>query len=160
LSSTDRPAPPTRAPGLEIRNSEFRNDSGFRNDADVTELSVGQLVSQMTSDASKLFKAELDLAKAELKEEIQTAGRGAGMLTGAGVGALYALGFLSLALMFGLGTVMGLGWAALIVTAIWAVAAAILAATGRSAMKQVKPGIPETVESVKEDARWVKRARG
>ena len=151
MSSTDRPAPPTRAPGLELNRDER---------PDVHELSVGQLVSQLSADSSRLFKAELELAKAELKEEIQAAGRGAGMLTGAGIGALYLLGFLSLALMFGLGTVMGLGWAALIVAAVWGIAAAVLAATGRSAFKQVKPGIPETVESVKEDARWVKRARG
>jgi len=148
--STDRPAATTRVPGLEISHEP----------PDVSDLSVGQIVRQVTSDASKLFKAELDLAKAELKEEIQTAGRGAGMLTGAGVGAIFVLSFLSLALMFALGTVMGLGWAALIVAVIWAIAAAVLAATGRSALKQVKPGIPETVESVKEDARWVKRARG
>ena len=152
MSSVDRPAP-TRAPGPELSNSTGTPP-------DVSDVSVGHLVGQLTADASKLFKAELDLAKAELKEEVQTAGRGAGMLTGAGVGALYALGFASLALMFGLGTVMGLGWAALIVCALWAVVAGILAATGRSAIKQVKPGIPQTVESVKEDARWVKRARG
>jgi hypothetical protein len=148
--STDRPAAPTRAPGLELTHEQ----------PDVSDLSVGQLVGQMTSDASKLFKAELDLAKAELKDELQTAGRGAGMLTGAGVGAVFVLSFLSLALMFALGTVMGLGWAALIVAALWGIAAAVLAASGRSALKQVRPGIPETVESVKEDARWVKRARG
>jgi hypothetical protein len=149
VSSTERPAFPASSPDLEVTNRP-----------DVGDLSVGQLVGQMTSDASKLFKAELDLAKAELKDEIQAAGRGAGMLTGAGVSALYLLGFLSLALMFALGTVMGLGWAALIVAAVWGIAAGVLAATGRTAMKQVKPGIPETVESVKEDARWVKRARG
>jgi hypothetical protein len=145
----------TRAPGLEVTTAAPPADL----QPDVSELSVGQLVSQVSEDLTGLLKAEFALAKAELKEEVTAAGKGAWMLTGAGVAALYVLGFGSLALMFGLGTVMGLGWAALVVTGIWAVVAGVLALSGRSAFERVRPGIPQTVESVKEDVRRVKAAR-
>jgi hypothetical protein len=143
----------SRAPGLEVTRATPATTP------DVADLSVGQLVSQVSEDLSGLMKAELALAKAELKEEVAAAGKGAGMFTGAGIATLYLLGFGSLALMFGLGTVMGLGWAALIVTGIWGVVAAVLALSGKSAFKRVRPGIPQTVESVKEDVRWVRAAR-
>src|SRR5690348_14750681 len=96
---------------------------------DVGDVSLGDLVGQVTGDLSRLMRAELALAKAEAKEEAAHAGRGAGMLAGAGVGAHLLLIFLSLAVMFGLGAWMPLGWAALIVAVIWGIVAAVLASS-------------------------------
>jgi len=127
---------------------------------DVGDVSLGDLVGQVTGDLSRLMRAELALAKAEAKEEAAQAGRGAGMLAGAGVGAHLLLIFLSLAVMFGLGAWMPLGWAALIVAVIWAIVAAVLASSGRKALKQANPTLPQTTETLKEDAQWVKNPRG
>lgn len=127
---------------------------------DVGDASVGDLVGNLTSDLSRLMRAELALAKAEAKEEAGRAGRGAGLLTGAGVGGNLALTFVSLAVMFGLGAWMPLGWAALIVAVVWAIAAAALASSGRKALKDVNPALPQTTETLKEDARWAKKPRG
>jgi hypothetical protein len=124
------------------------------------DASLGELIGRLSNDFSRLMRAELALAKAEAKEEAVRAGRGAGMLTGAGIGALLVLVFGSLALMFGFGRWMALGWAALIVTVIWAVVAGALAASGRSALKAVNPALPRTTETLKEDAQWAKNPRG
>src|SRR5512142_3385360 len=83
---------------------------------DAGDTSLGDLVGRLTGDLSRLMRAELALAKAEAKEEAGRASRGAGLLGAAGVGANLMLTFASLALMFGLGHWMALGWAALIVT--------------------------------------------
>jgi hypothetical protein len=106
------------------------------------------------------MRGELALAKAEAKEEATRAGRGAGLLGGAGVSANLMLTFASLALMFGLGNWMALGWAALIVAVLWAIVAAVLASSGRKALKTVNPSLPQTTETLKEDAQWAKRQRG
>jgi uncharacterized membrane protein YqjE len=127
---------------------------------DVGDTSLGDLVGQVTGDLSRLMRAELALAKAEAKEEAAQAGRGAGMLAGAGVGAHLLLIFLSLAVMFGLGAWMPLGWAALIVAVIWGIVAAALASSGRKALKTANPTLPQTTETLKEDAQWVKNPRG
>jgi prepilin signal peptidase PulO-like enzyme (type II secretory pathway) len=136
---------------------------GHRVDRDVGDVgnaSVGDLVSTLTTDLSRLMRAEFALAKAETVQEATRAGRGAGLLAGAGAGVHLVLIFGSLAVMFGLGYWLPLGWAALIVAVVWAIAAAALASTGRKALRTVNPTLPETTESLKEDARWAKRPRG
>lgn len=127
---------------------------------DVGNTSLGDLVGRLTTDLSRLMRAELALAKAEAKEEAGRAGRGAGLLTGAGVGGNLALTFGSLALMFGLGHWMALGWAALIVAVLWAIVAAGLASVGRNALRTVNPSLPQTTDTLKEDAEWARRPRG
>ncbi|MGX5718401.1 phage holin family protein, partial [Arthrobacter sp. MAHUQ-56] len=95
------------------------------------------------------MRQEVELAKAEAKQSATRAGKGAGMLAGAGVGGHFVLLFLSLALMFALGALMPLGWAALIVAVIWAIIAAILASIGRKELKEIK-GLPQTSETLSE----------
>ncbi|KQQ90229.1 phage holin family protein, partial [Arthrobacter sp. Leaf137] len=107
--------------------------------------SLGDLLGDVTRDLSTLMRQEVDLAKAELKQSATRAGKGGGMLAGAGVAGHFVLLFLSLALMFGLGALMPLGWAAVIVAVIWAIAAAVLASIGRKNLKEIK-GLPQTGE--------------
>ena len=124
---------------------------------DVAERSFGELVGELSTDLSRLVRQEIALAKAETKEELTKAGQGAGMLGGAAIAALLMLLFLSLALMYALSNVMDVGWAALIVAVLWAVVGAALAAVGRSRLRQAAPPLQQTVETLKEDARWAKR---
>ncbi|MFF1254863.1 phage holin family protein, partial [Pseudarthrobacter sp. NPDC058329] len=111
--------------------------------------SLGELLGDVTRDLSTLMRQEVELAKAELKESATKAGKGSGMLAGAGVAGHFVLVFLSLALMFALGALMPLGWAAVIVAVIWGIIAAVLAAIGRKELKQIK-GIPQTSETLSE----------
>jgi len=111
--------------------------------------SLGDLLGDVTRDLSTLMRQEVDLAKAELKQSASKAGKGSGMLAGAGVGGHFVLVFLSLALMFGLGAIMPLGWAALITAVVWAIIAAVLASMGRKELKQIK-GLPQTGETLSE----------
>lgn len=111
--------------------------------------SLGTLLSEVTGDLSTLMRQELALAKAELRESGSKAGKGAGLFGGAGVAGHFVLLFLSLALMWGLAELVGLGWAAVIVAVIWAIVAAVLALQGKKEMKQIR-GMPQTAETVKE----------
>jgi len=90
------------------------------------------------------------LAKAELKQEALRAGRPWGMLGGAGFAGYMVLLFASIAAWWGFAEVMAPGWAALIVTAIWAVIGAVLYTQGRRRLREVnlKPG--RTGETVSE----------
>ncbi|MFF5160085.1 phage holin family protein [Streptomyces sp. NPDC000348] len=120
------------------------------------ERSTGELLSQVASDLQVLFRQEVELAKAEIKEEGTKAGKAAGMYGGAGFAGYMVLLFLSLAAVFGLANVMDGGWAALIVAALWAVAAAVLYQKGRAKMRTVSPKPEQTVQSLKEDAEWAR----
>ena len=111
--------------------------------------SVGDLLSNISRDFSTLVQQEVALAKAEVRESAKDAGKGAGMLGGAGVAGHFALLFLSVALWWALGDWVGLGWSAVIVAVLWAIIAAILASIGRREMKKVS-GVPRTVETTKQ----------
>lgn len=120
------------------------------------ERSIGEIVGDVTSNLTTLLRQEIELAKTEMKEELTKAGKGAGLLGGAGVAGHLLLIFVSLTLMFLLDNWMPIEVAALIVTVIWAIVAAVLALTGRKALQESNPQLPETQQSLKEDAQWAR----
>jgi len=122
----------------------------------IDDRSLGQVVSDLSSDLSTLMKQEVQLAKVELKEEVAKAGKGAGMLGGAGFAGWFVLLFLSLTLTFLLDDWMPLEVASLITAAIWAVVAAALALVGRNKLREANPQLPRTQETLKEDVQWAR----
>ena len=111
--------------------------------------SLGDLLGEVTRDMSTLMRQEVELAKVELKQSATRAGKGTGMLAGAGIAGHFVLLFLSLALWWALGTVMGLGWSGVVVAVIWAIVAAVLASMGRKEINAIK-GMPRTAETLQE----------
>ena len=118
--------------------------------------SLGELLGQVSQDLSSLFRQEVELAKAELKQSATKAGAGAGLLGGAGYAALMAVFFLSVALWWGLGHLIDNGWSAVVVAVIWGIIAAILYSIGRKRLKSVQ-GAPKTVDSLKKLPDTLKR---
>ncbi|HEU4350217.1 MAG TPA: phage holin family protein [Actinoplanes sp.] len=135
----------------------YRND--HRQD-EVEETSVGELIGNISNDLSQLFRQEVELAKAEVKQEATKAGKAAGMLGAAAFAGYLAIVLLSFALVFALGNVMDLGWAALIVAVLWGVVGAVMYANGRKKLKTVDPMPRRTVDTIKEDAKWLKNPTG
>ena len=117
---------------------------------DSSAMSVGELVQDITRDLSTLMRQEVDLAKAEIKEEASKAGKGAGMLAGAGFAGYMVLLFASIALWWALANVMDQGWAALIVAGIWAAIGAVLALTGRNKLRTVHPKPERTIDTIQQ----------
>jgi hypothetical protein len=111
--------------------------------------SVGEIFADISRDFSTLMRQEVALAKAEVTQSASQAGKGAGMLGGAGVAGHFVLLFLSIALWWGLGNEIGRGWSALVVAVLWAIVAAVLAAMGRKEVKQIR-GVPQTTATAKE----------
>ena len=110
--------------------------------------SVGELFSEVAEDLSTLMHQEVELAKAELRQSATRAGKGAGLLAGAGFGGYMVLLFASIAAWWGIGDAIGHGWSALIVAAIWLIVAAVLGLMGRREISAV-PGVPQTAQTVK-----------
>ena len=125
-------------------------------DDGATEKSLGELVATATKDLSVLVSQEVALAKAELKKEVAHAGKGAGMLGGAGLTGLFALIFLSIAAAYAISWFgIGLGWGFFIVGMLYLLVAAVLALLGKKQISKVGP--PEkTIATVKDDVAWAK----
>ena len=120
------------------------------------EPTVGQLFAAVSRDLSSLVRNEIELAKAELKDDARSAGKGGGMLGGAGFLALLAVVLLSIAAAYGL-TALGLhpGWAFLIVAGFYLLVGAVLAQLGVRSLKQIKP--PErAIQTTKDTAALLK----
>src|SRR4051812_29535656 len=122
---------------------------------DLRGSSTAELVKSLGEQVSRLVRQELELARAELTEKGKEAGAGAGMLGGAGIVALLALGSLTACLILLLAKVMDAWVAALIVTVVYAAIAGAIALAGRERLERGVPPTPEqTVETVKEDVQW------
>ncbi|GAA1446087.1 phage holin family protein [Leifsonia poae] len=118
--------------------------------------SLGDLLGEVTRDVSTLMRQELELAKAEVKESATRAGKGAGLLGGAGYAAVMGVLFISIAVWWALGYLVGNAWSGLIVAVIWLVVALVLYLQGRKALKSVA-GAPQTVDTIKEIPETLKR---
>jgi uncharacterized membrane protein YqjE len=151
-------------PGVSVSSSGASAVSNGYTEHDdsmsVEDKSLGDIVGRLASDFSQLMRAEIALAKAEAKEEVKDASKGAGMLAGAGYAGHLLVLFASLALMFLLDVWMPIGWAALIVAVIWGIVGFVLYSSGRKNLQRATPPMNETVETLKEDAQWAKRPRG
>lgn len=143
------PAPMTGSTGVV-------GSSGSHGVGAEDERSLGQIVGDLSHDLTTLVRQELELARTELKEEAGKAGKGAGMLGGAGVSGLLALMLGSFALAYLLDNWMPVELAFLIVTILWAIVGAVLAARGRKELKNTNPQLPETQQTLKEDAAWAR----
>ncbi|WP_433127561.1 phage holin family protein [Micromonospora sp. CA-240977] len=115
-----------------------------------TQASVGELLGDVTRDMSTLVRKEVELAKAELREEVSQASKAGGMFGGAGLAGFLAVLFVSYALWWGLSNTMDQGWAALIVAVIWAAVAGGLFINARTQLKRARAVLPRTKQTARE----------
>ncbi|MET9469030.1 phage holin family protein [Streptomyces sp. NPDC006544] len=139
ISSQERPPAPAAPPA-----------------AAVGDPSIGDLIGEISQDVSQLVRDEIELAKAEIKQESAKAGKAVGLLGGAGYAGHVVVLFASLTLVFALANMMDPAWAGLIVTALWAVGGAVLYTVGRKRLRAVHLKPEQTLETLKEDARWAR----
>jgi uncharacterized membrane protein YqjE len=124
---------------------------------ELRDASLGELVKRLSDQTSRLVRQEIELARAEMTEKGKRFGVGAGLLGGAGILALVALGTLSACLIAAIAVALPVWAAALIVTALWLAVAGVLALIGKRRVREATPPVPEqTVETVKEDLQWAK----
>ncbi len=118
--------------------------------------SIGELVSQLGHQVGELVGKEMQLARVELREELDKGVKATASLSAAAVVGLVALVFLSSAAAWGLAEVMAPGWAFLIVGGVQVAVAGVLVLTGRRQVAAIDPVPHATVETLKEDAQWAK----
>jgi uncharacterized membrane protein YqjE len=115
-----------------------------------------ELVTELARKASLLARKEVELAKAELREDIRSEIRMASGLGAAGLCAIFTIQLLLVALVLALMQAEILpGWAAALVVA--AVVLAIGTAVGLWGWaRRVKTPLDASRRSLKEDLRWAK----
>lgn len=121
----------------------------------MSELSLGELVASATKDLSALVRQEVELAKLEIKRDVVLAGKGAGLLGGAG--AMAALGglFVCIAAAYALNLVVPTWVAFLVVGVVFLLLAGVLGLKGKKSLTKLSPP-QHTIETVKDDLAWAK----
>ncbi|ROS76535.1 phage holin family protein [Cellulomonas sp. PhB143] len=119
--------------------------------------SIGKLVERLSEQATRLVRAEIELAKTELKTKVAHAGIGIGLFVVAGVLALYGLGWLFYAAFEGIAVALAPWLSALLLGVAILVVVAVLALVGKSQLQRGMPPTPEkAIKSVKEDVAALK----
>lgn len=119
--------------------------------------SIGTLVSQLSEQVTRLVRAEIASAKAEMAAKAKATGIGIAMFVVGAVIALYGVGFLLYSIMAALDNVLPLWLAALILAVLLLGLTSTLVAVGVQLIKKASPATPEvTVQSVKDDIAAVK----
>lgn len=119
---------------------------------------IGELLSQLSSQTSRLVRDEMRLAQKEFQDSARHAGVGAGLLSVAGVLLLFGSLTLVAAAVAALALVLPMWAAALIVGVALLAVAALVALISRDQVERVTPPAPQTVASVKKDIDEVKGA--
>lgn len=121
--------------------------------------SIGELMSQLSTQTSRLVRDEMRLAQKELQESVKHAGIGAGLISAAGLLAVLGLMTLIAGGVAALSLVLPVWAAAVIVAVVLFAAAGVAALLSRKQTAEITPLAAESVESVKADIREVKEAR-
>jgi Flp pilus assembly protein TadB len=120
------------------------------------DASLGELMSQLSAQTSRLVRDELRLAQKEFQESAKHAGIGAGLLSVAGLFAFLGLATVIAAAVAALSLVLPVWAAALIVAVVLFVIAGVAALVSKKQAEEVTPAAPRTVETVKADIQEVK----
>ena len=127
---------------------------GFRTPhRDLQGMNTRDLIRELLDEGRSLFREEVRLARAEVKDDIANTKRGATMFGAAGAVGYAALLSLTAALILLLALVMPAWLAAAIVAVAFGVVAGVLFAAGRSSLQNVS-ALGETRQTVKEDKEW------
>lgn len=122
-----------------------------------TERTIGQLVADASTDVSAIVKGEIALAKLEIQADVAKAGKGIGLLVGAGVFALFMLGFLLSALGWGIHAAGLPVWASmLIVAGVLLLITLLLALMGRSALSKIQGKPQRTISNAQQTVQALK----
>jgi Flp pilus assembly protein TadB len=123
------------------------------------DASIGELMSQLSAQTSRLVRDEMRLAQKELQQSVKHAGIGAGLVSAAGLLAFLGLATLIAAGVAALALVLPVWAAAVIVAVVLFIAAGIAALLSRKQAGEVGPPVTESAESVKADIKEVREAR-
>ncbi|WP_458249498.1 phage holin family protein [Streptomyces sp. MAI_2237] len=118
---------------------------------------MGELVQRASQQLTELVRGEMRLAQAEMKEKGKRYGKGGGLFGGAGVVGFLMLEALVATAIAALAVPLSVWAAALIVTGVLGVIAAVMVLSGRKQVQQAAPPQPEqTIENVKADVAEIK----
>lgn len=135
------------------RRPQAEHRQAYTND----QRSLGDLFADLSQKASLLARQEVQLAKLEMKQKATEASGEIATIIVGGFLANAALLAFTAALTIGLGQFMALWLAAVIVSVLFALVAALLIWKGIAALRAMNPVPEQTIMTLREDKEWLTR---
>ena len=121
------------------------------------ERSFAAVLQDIMKNVQEIIRAEVRLAKAEVREEASKAFSSLAWVISGAVCAAFAVTFVLWTIVYAVALVWPMWAASLVVALTLGIAASVLLSSGIRRMKQVRPTPERTVETIKENVAWVKQ---
>ena len=119
--------------------------------------SIGELFSELANETGTLVRQEVALAQTEMMSKLTSVGKNAGYVAAGGAVGFAAFLTLLAAIVAGLSYFMPVWLSALIVAIVVGAVAFYFVSSAIAALKRTSLAPDETVNTLKEDAQWLKR---
>ena len=121
------------------------------------ERPISELLRELTTDTAMLVRQELDLAQAEIMQQLKYVQDSAGFFATGSIFAVGAFGALTIAFVGALAMVMHVWTAALIVAIVYGAVAALASLKGKERIKYMRSHAPKkTLQSVRQDMNMIR----
>lgn len=124
------------------------------------ERSIGELFTELAGETSTLVRQEIDLARVELSQKASDIGKNVAWLSAGGVVGLVGTLAITAAIILLLSKVMEPWLAAVLVGGAFLIAAGVMVMSAIKAIKETELTPRQTVETLKEDTKWLKNQIG
>jgi ABC-type protease/lipase transport system fused ATPase/permease subunit len=129
--------------------------------ADPGATSTGRPISAIIEDilrhVGEIIRSEMRLAQTEIKQDLSDLKHAGSFLAAAGIAGMFALGFLLLAAVYGLSTIMPPWLAAISVGGVLGIVGLGLLTKGLHLLKATSMTPDRTIQSLEDNLKWFKK---
>ncbi len=118
--------------------------------------SLGDLFNELSQEFSQLVRQEVTLAKAEVTQKASAAGKDVGIMAAGGAVAYIGVMAVVAGIIIALGNAIPLWLSAILVGLVVAGGGYLFVQRGMTALKQMNMAPEHTIETLKEDATWIR----
>ena len=122
-----------------------------------SERPISRIVEDILRHVGEIIRSEIRLAQTEMKQDFQEVKHAGTYLITASVAGMFALGFLLLAAVYGLSTIMPPWLAAISVGVVLGIVGCVLLTKGLHLMKATSMTPDRTIQSLEDNVKWFKK---
>jgi len=118
---------------------------------------ISRIVEDILHHIGEIIRSEMRLVQIEIRQDFQDVKKAGTFLVAASVAGMFALGFLLLAAVYGLSTIMPPWLAAITVGALLGIAGMALMTKGLHLLKATSLKPDRTIQSMEDNLKWFKK---
>jgi hypothetical protein len=131
--------------------------SSLEDDVRSTGRPISRIIEDILRHVGEIIQSEVRLAKTEIRQDLAEVKHAGTFIVAAGVAGMFALGFLLLAAVYGLSTIMPPWLAAIAVGVVLGLVGTGLLVKGLHMLKLTSMTPDRTIQSLEDNVKWFKK---